>query len=126
MADHGSASSGANLPALNIPISQTTVKVSVIDTTTRIANLPWGRFVQPHYEGLDYMDVPSYSFLVEHSSGRKVLFDLGGRKDLENLAPVTVDRMKNGGWITSVEKGVAEILDANGVQRVSIEAVIWR
>lgn len=81
----------------------------------------------PEYKGFDYLDCPAFSFLIEHpSTGRKLLFDLGVRKDWENLPQSIVKRIEGGGWEVSIEKGVAEILQKGGVDPKDIEAIIWR
>ncbi|KAL9612333.1 MAG: hypothetical protein Q9167_003066 [Letrouitia subvulpina] len=69
---------------------------------------------------------PAYSFLIEHpGDGRKLLFDLGVRKDWENLSPSIVKHIKAWNAKVSVEKGVAEILEEGGVNPQEIEAIIW-
>ena len=69
---------------------------------------------------------PSFSFLIEHpSSSRSLLFDLGIRKDWENLAPVTARRMKSMQCTFTVRKGVREQLEEHGVDVKAIEAIIW-
>ncbi|CAD6567914.1 MAG: hypothetical protein ASARMPREDX12_000839 [Alectoria sarmentosa] len=113
-------------PRLNIPNSESTVNVHIINTTSRITKIPFSIFTTPSYKGLDYLDCPSFSFLIEHaSSGRKLLFDLGVRKDWENMPMVIVQRIKDGAWKVTVEKGVAEILQEGGVAPKEIEAIIW-
>lgn len=114
-------------PTLSIPASESVVNVHIINSTSRIKGIPFSAFMTPSYKGLDYLDVPAFSFLVEHqSSGRKLLFDLGVRKDWENLPATTVKRIKDGGWTVTIEKGVAEILQEGGVAPKDIEAIIWR
>ena len=114
-------------PPLNIPESKSVVNVHIINSTSRIKGIPFSLFMTPPYEGLDYLEAPAFSFLVEHrSSGRKILFDLGVRKDWENLPATTVNRIKHGGWTVTIEKGVAEILQEGGVAPKDIEAIIWR
>lgn len=73
------------------------------------------------------MTGPSYSFFIQHSSGKHILFDLGIRKDWQNLSPVLVDNFKKKGWDLGAKENVAEILEANGVdvQGGEIDAVIW-
>lgn len=113
-------------PPLNIPDSDVTVKVSIIDTTSHIAGIPTNIFVQPPIKGYDYFDCPAYSFLVEHPSGKRILFDLGVRKDWQNLAPRIVEHIRNGRWKVDVKKNVADILHENGVPPESIDAIVWR
>lgn len=114
-------------PPLNIPDSKSVINLHIINSTSRIKSLPFSVFVTPPYKGLDYLDCPAFTFLIEHaSSGRKLLFDLGVRKDWENLPAVIVKRIKDGGWKVTVEKNVAEILQAGGVDPKDIEAIVWR
>lgn len=112
-------------PPLHIPESPHTVKVSIIDTTSRV-HIPTVPFFQPAIKGFGFLDCPAFSFLIQSSSGRSLLFDLGVRKDWQNLAPVVTDWIQEWGAKVTVEKDVAEILEDNGVKRESIEAIIWR
>lgn len=112
---------------VDIPSSESTVNVHIINTTSRIRNIPFSVFVEPPIKGLEYLDCPAYSFLIEHpANGRKVLFDLGVRKDWKNLAPRIADRIRGGGWQVTVEKDVAEILEEGGVKLADVNAIIWR
>ena len=114
-------------PPLHIPDSESVVDVHIIDSTSRIKGIPFSVFTTPPYKGLNYLDCPAFSFLIQHqSSGRKILFDLGVRKDWENMPAKIVKRIKNGGWTVTVEKGVAEILLEGGVAPKDIEAIVWR
>lgn len=69
---------------------------------------------------------PSLSFLLEHSSGRRLVWDLGIRKDWHNYAPVIAKYIPTRNYSIEVEKNVIEILEEGGIKRESIEAVIWR
>lgn len=69
---------------------------------------------------------PSLSFFLEHSSGRRLVWDLGIRKDWQNYAPVIANYIPTRNYMIDVEKSVAVILEEGGVERESIEAVIWR
>ena len=113
-------------PSLNIPESSSTVDISIIDTTSRI-RLPSSSLFQPSIKGNETLDAPAYSFLIEHpANGRKLLFDLGLRKDWQNLAPAFSDMVKEGHGTVQIEKNVAEILVEGGVKLEDIEALIWR
>ncbi|KAK0122649.1 hypothetical protein ONS96_009687 [Cadophora gregata f. sp. sojae] len=112
-------------PDFKIPTSSATVKVRIIDTTSQVDGIPLEPFFTPQITGFTHLSCPAYSFLIEHSSNRSLLFDLGVRKDVENYAPRIVDRIKKGGLSAKVEQGVREILEANGVDGKSIEAIIW-
>lgn len=114
-------------PALNIPESQSTVEVHIIDSSARIRGISSSLFLEPAIKGFDTLDCPAYSFLVEHAAtGRKVLFDLGVRKDWQHADPRTAQRIQSRGWSVSVEKGVADILSGGDVKLHDIEAIIWR
>ncbi|KAH8807140.1 beta-lactamase-like protein [Xylogone sp. PMI_703] len=111
-------------PPHNIPASTSTVVVKIIDSTTWI-ECPIRGLFGPHIPGHDKISCPSYSFLIEHASGRRLLFDLGMRKDWENLAPKIVDTIKEHGWNVKASKNVSEILTEGGVSLSSIEAIVW-
>lgn len=67
-------------------------------------------------------------FLIEHPSGRKLLYDLGCRKDWENLPPVLgLKALVEGGVVNKLEvgKNVAEILVEGGVDLRGIEGIVW-
>ena len=114
-------------PSLNIPDSKSVVNVHIINSTSRMKCIPYSLFMTPSYKGLDTLDAPAFSFLIEHqSSGRKLLFDLGVRKDWQNMPSTIVKRIEDGGFTVTVEKGIADILQAGGVAPKDIEAIIWR
>jgi glyoxylase-like metal-dependent hydrolase (beta-lactamase superfamily II) len=115
----------AQPPNLKIPPSPETVKVQIIDTTSHIAGLDITTFLTPAIPGYTEIHCPAYSFLITHPFGRKLLFDLGVRKDFENLAPRITQRMKAGNWRVTVQKGVREQLEENSINRKDIEAIIW-
>lgn len=112
-------------PNFNIPPSSATVSVRIIDTTTHISGIPLSGFVAPAIRGHTPFSIPAYSFLIEHPSSRSLLFDLGVRRDWENLAPSITKRIKDGGWEVIVQKGVREQLEEHGVSVANIEAIIW-
>lgn len=78
-------------------------------------------------KGFDVVKAPDYSFLVSNGK-RHVLFDLGVRKDWENLPPKTVSLIKS---TTNADIGpnIADILDSDksglNVRSKDIEAIIW-
>ncbi|KAI9700856.1 MAG: hypothetical protein M1836_002226 [Candelina mexicana] len=111
-------------PPLKIPPSTSTVSVRIIDSTARI-KLPTSLFVSPHIYGHDNILAPSYAFLVEHPSGRKLLFDNGVRKDWQNYSPKIRKLIEESGWEVCVEKNVVDILRDNGIQPESIEGIVW-
>ncbi|KAL1303361.1 hypothetical protein AAFC00_006758 [Neodothiora populina] len=113
-------------PLLNIPQSDSIVKVSIIDSTSWV-NIPMDPFLGPHYKGKDRMTGPTYSFFIQHSSGKRILFDLGVRPDWENYSPVLVEKFKKMEWDIGAKKNVASILQEDGINVKSgaIDAVVW-
>ncbi len=107
----------------SVPDGQAT-NVRIIDTTSYVKDTALSAFLGPPMSGYSTFSVPAFSFLVEHASGRKILFDLGIRKDYWNMSPTIVSITKD--WNVKVEKNVSEILVENGVDLAEIEAVIWR
>ncbi|KAG8703171.1 hypothetical protein FRC08_003038 [Ceratobasidium sp. 394] len=116
----------AELPPWNIPPSDRTVKVSVIDTTSRVRGLPTSLFFVPLIGGNDAVDCPAYSFLVEHEpSGKKLLFDLGVAKDWRNGPSAIANKVLESHWQVDVEKDTSEILVEHGVPLESINTIVW-
>ncbi|MCJ1476955.1 hypothetical protein MMC13_005625 [Lambiella insularis] len=112
-------------PDLRIPSSNATVQVSIIDTTSYIRGIPGSDFLENSMPGFDGLNCPAYSFLIEHSSGSKLLFDLGIRKNWDDLPPKVVDRLKGSGWDITVQKDVDEILSEQGVEPKEINGIVW-
>lgn len=111
---------------LGIPTSSTSVSVKVIDIST-ISNVPAHALFTPPVPGFTVAgDCPSFSFLIEHPSGEKVLFDLGIRKDWQNLPTAITERFKKVGHRPSAQQNISEFLDEAGVGKETINAVIWR
>ncbi|KAI4216357.1 MAG: hypothetical protein LQ351_001367 [Letrouitia transgressa] len=103
-----------------------TVVVHIIDSTSRLQGIPTAIFMEPSIKGFEELRCPAYSFLIEHpDDGRKLLFDLGVRKDWENLAPTIQKNISHWNAKVIVEKGVAEILEEGGVGPQEVEAIIW-
>jgi hypothetical protein len=114
-------------PPLNIPDSNSTVVVHVINSTARIQGIPSNFFFEPEIKGFDTLDPTAFSFLIQHpASSRKLLWDLGVRKDWHDLAQGIAKAIKDRGWKVTVEKGVAEILEEGGVKLEDINSIIWR
>ncbi|KAF7522902.1 hypothetical protein G7054_g11990 [Neopestalotiopsis clavispora] len=113
-------------PELNIPPSTATVNVSIINTTGTIRGVNTWRFFEPSIKGHDWLATPCFAFLIQHPTlNRSIVFDLGIKKDLENLPPPLLERFKESGYTVDVPKHVREILDEGGVDTQSLEAVIW-
>lgn len=83
-------------------------------------------FLTSAVKGHEELAAPIYAHLVEHPSGRKILFDLGMRKDWENLSPVTTSGISQAPNVkVDIKQGVREQLEEHGVSGSSIEAIIW-
>lgn len=117
--------SSASAPEIEIPASHVTVKVGIIDTGARL-RLPTSTFLEPEIGGQTHIHGPAYSFLIEHPTHGKVLFDLSLRKDWENLSPAIVNAAKAGGWGLDVERDVVDVLQSGGIDPADIKSVIWR
>lgn len=111
-------------PSIEIPAGNS-VNVSIIDCTVSL-RAPLALFMGPVIPGLEVMSAPCLSFLIEHSGGRKLLFDLGLRKDWQNLPPAVLGLVQPP-WKLEVQKNVAEILQENGVDVAggAIDGIIW-
>lgn len=83
--------------------------------------------MKPEMPGMNILPaLPTWSFLVEHDSGRKLLFDLGIPVDWEDMAPSVVKRLKTNGWGVNVQKPSVDLLKEGGVEPTEIEAIVWR
>jgi hypothetical protein len=117
--------------SLDIPASSSTVKVSLIDTKARIANIPTAVFLHPVIEVLPHLpSSPAWIFLIEHENGgdkqERYLFDLGIRKDVENLTEFTKQTVQALGFKIDVKTDARDVLEEHGVAAESINGVIWR
>ncbi|KAI1390331.1 beta-lactamase-like protein [Hypoxylon trugodes] len=113
-------------PNLNIPASASTVNVSIVNTTGTIYGLPVTQLFEPAIPGHDYLATPIYSFLIQHPAlNRTIVFDLGIRKDFSAWPEGLLDTFKSYGISIDVPKHIREILDEQGVDTKSIEAVVW-
>ncbi|KAJ4137141.1 Gamma-lactamase fdb1 [Fusarium equiseti] len=117
-------------PPVAIPKSQSTVDVYIIDTTSFMSGFPASTFVEPLVAGFDTINVGSYAFLIKHTGPEPskydtVVFDLGVRKDWENLPETFVAGIKGSGCNINVETDVASILSDNGEDLNNVGAIIW-
>lgn len=118
-------------PELNIPDSQHTVDVSIIDTTGYVSNIPVEGFIKPPVPGYKFIDAPCYSFLVKHNNPEAkskydhLIFDLGINKDWKNGPKATADRLQASDYNIQVEKNVIDILRDNGDDPQKVGAVVW-
>jgi hypothetical protein len=114
---------------LGIPASSSTVTVrafNLIDDPGTIKLLASTVF-RPVISGHENLRCPVFAFLIENQSTKKrVMFDLGPRKDLENAAPCIAEPTKAGDLAFPVSRDIVEQLRDAEVPLDSISAVIWR
>lgn len=119
----------ASLPSFELPSSTNVVDVRVIDSTARL-RIPMTTFVKDHVPGHDFLECPAYSFLIEHPSGQKLIFDLGLRKDIGASPPAIlqsfVAESEKSGVSVTVDTDVASILTEASIDLNGIKAIIWR
>jgi hypothetical protein len=85
------------------------------------------RFMVPPVPGFEKKKPgPVLTFLLEHPSGKKLLFDLGIRKDFQNYAPTIANYIPTTKYNIEVTQNVVDILEENGIPGSSIDGVIWR
>jgi len=111
---------------MSIPQSTHTVDVHIINTTTTVV-CPTDFFMEPPIKGQEYLNLPTYAFLVQNKrTDVSLLFDLGGRKDWWKLAPSTFHGVRNGVKHLEVKKSISEILEEGGVDLNSIKHLVVR
>ncbi|KAF8189876.1 hypothetical protein K438DRAFT_1592687 [Mycena galopus ATCC 62051] len=113
---------------LNIPASSSTVTVKIFDIVDDPQKViaAASSFLAPVGPGYENLTCPVFAFLVENTTTKKrVLFDLGPRKDLENGAPSIAAAVKAGYMAMPVSKDIGEQLAEDGVDLNTISGVIW-
>ncbi|KAJ7754484.1 beta-lactamase-like protein [Mycena metata] len=113
---------------INIPPSTATVSVTAFDVAEDPSKIRVpAAFFQPVLPGHEILHLPIFAFLIEHTStGRRVMFDLGARKDLENAAPAVGALFKSFPDVAMpIDRDIVEQLEDHGVALNSINAVIW-
>ncbi|KAJ7253335.1 beta-lactamase-like protein [Mycena haematopus] len=92
----------------------------------RDVSVPAGAMMQPVLAGYEDFHAPVFAFLVEHAAtGRRIMFDLGPRKDQENTVPAIAEILKAGQYAMVVDRDITEQLVDYGVDLQSISAAIW-
>lgn len=118
---------GLLIPDFQIPASQSVLGISIIDTSVRIT-APLNQFTPDGIPGNEDLHAPAFSFLLEHSSGQKIVFDLGFRPDYENLPPNVInpilEMVEEGSWAFTIDSDVATILEDGGIDRADIDTII--
>jgi hypothetical protein len=114
------------LPSWELPKSDAIVTVRAINTTTDMYSSAVN-FVEPVIPGHEQLNMTTLAFLIEHqSTGQKVLFDAGSRKDYWNFPPFIYQALLKASLGLKIEKNVSEILEEGGVDLKDVNSVIWR
>lgn len=116
----------SNRPSIKIPPGELAVTVKMINPVN-FGPAIIKRFMEPTVPGVEKKrPSPVLTFLLEHPSGHKMVFDLGIRKDWQNYAPKISNYIPSTNYDIHVKENVADILESNGIKRDEINAVIWR
>lgn len=116
----------ASRPLVELPPGQEAISVKMINPVN-FGPAIIRRFMEPPVSGVEKKKPgPVLTFLLEHSSGKKLVFDLGIRKDYQNYAPVVAEYIPTTNYDIRVTKNVVDILEESGIPGSSIDAVIWR
>ncbi|KAJ7032680.1 hypothetical protein C8F04DRAFT_1235266 [Mycena alexandri] len=112
---------------LGIPRSTATVCVTAFNVVdARAVSVLANTLMKPVGASYELFRFPIFTFLITHTaSGRRVLFDLGARKDLENTTPAIAEDVRSGLIVMPIARDFVEQLGDYGVQAESISAAIW-
>lgn len=111
-------------PDLKIPKSDRCCDVSIINTTCDLT-VPPEFLVEPAMNGYEWMNLPTYSFHIQHQqSKRQFLFDLGARKDWENHVPHIRSLLADHVPGIRISENVLDIVSKEGVRLDDIEALL--
>ncbi|KAK7025221.1 Metallo-beta-lactamase superfamily protein [Favolaschia claudopus] len=109
-----------------IPPSSATVDVRVFNVVNVTLVNAAHTFIAPVVPTHEDINLPVFSFLVEHkNSNKRLMFDLGIRKDTENLAPSLQGLFTSGTVQGEQPFDITELLQAGGIPLESIDSVIW-
>jgi glyoxylase-like metal-dependent hydrolase (beta-lactamase superfamily II) len=110
---------------VSIPPGDTTVTVKLINPV-HFGPSDIRRFMTPDVPGFDKIDkVPSNCFLLQHPSGRNVVWDLGVRSDYHNYAPSIANYLPTTGYSFEHHGDVIDQLQRGGINPEDVEAIIW-
>ncbi|KAL0569719.1 hypothetical protein V5O48_012234 [Marasmius crinis-equi] len=117
---------------VSIPSSNATVSARAFNVQADGSKILAALFLTPVLPGRDFLEpLPAYVFLVERvdkdGKKRRIMFDLGTRKDQENIAPKMKEAAAKMGPHVKlvVDKDVVEQLTEGGINLESIDTVIW-
>ena len=105
-------------------VNQAFCDVSALDTGSMKLSLAWA-LADVSEDSDEFINVPSLSFLVRHNANHDaVMFDLGLRKDWENLPPAFVKQAANSPFAPNVPLDVVEWLAKGGTTPSDIKRVV--
>lgn len=108
------------MASLNIPESDATIRLRMVDTTAKMV-VNAKSFIEPVQQGHETLNLTVAAFLLDHpASERKVMFDLGVRKDYWNLPAALQKRLGTIIPALRVDKDVTEVLIE---QNISVDKV---
>ncbi|KAJ7130623.1 hypothetical protein C8R44DRAFT_775899 [Mycena epipterygia] len=119
----------ASFHDFGIPASNATVDVKVFNLGNASLINSTHAFVSPVLPGRETITFPLFVFLLEHTKTQKrLMFDLGIRKDPLNFVPSIASSFASGVFQLddSEAKDITELLEDGGISLASIENVIWR
>ena len=92
--------------------------------------IPAAMFVKPIIGNMSMLRALAWCFYIENPrSNKRIVFDLGLRKDPQNLSRLTAQTaasMREHGAHAKAEKNVAEVLVEQGVKLENIQEIVWR
>ncbi|KAL2414148.1 hypothetical protein ABEF95_004871 [Exophiala dermatitidis] len=107
-------------PTIDFPLSNNTVDVRLVDTTALLTARAES-FIEPVQEGHEVLNITCAAFLIHHEpSGKRIMFDLGVRKDYWNLSATIQKRLGDVIPSLKVDKDTTEVLTEKGVPLDSI------
>ncbi|KAJ7043706.1 beta-lactamase-like protein [Mycena alexandri] len=112
---------------LGIPASSSTVEVRVFNVQNVTLIDEAHTFIHPIVPGHETSSFTDHAFLVDHKESQKrILIDLGFRKDVLNYAPSITPFFTSGVvQIESLANDITDLLRDGGISLESIDAVIW-
>lgn len=110
---------------VKLPPGHTVMTVKLINPVTFGPSI-LNRFMTPPVPGLETFEaVPSNCFLLEHPSGRNLVWDLGIRSDYQNYSPKIAEYIPTTRYNIQLHGDVASIIRNGGIEVYQIEAVVW-
>lgn len=114
----------ASFSDLGIPPSSATVDVKAFNAVASVTSQA-STLVFPALPDRRALGLNVYSFLIQHNNDR-IMFDIGFRKDVQNLAPFWTNLISSGVIHVDIEEDIPTQLQKGNISLSSISAVFWR